>query len=331
MDDIDKVIESLSEPSSPQPNQYTRLKFHGKGSTYFGIVALNVVLTVVTVGLYYPWAKAAYRKYVWNETEFKDSRFIFNGTGKEMFKGFLIAYAILLGFYGSIALTSFYTYGWMFILLFYVLLLFLIPFAIYGAWKYRVSRTSWRGIFFQFDGRQSEFLKLFVVQIFLVIITIGIYGPWFRVKLQKYLLSHTRIGNLRLGFRGEGVDLFVINLVGIFLTVFTLYLYLPIFIKSRFEFTVNHTSISDGTTTKLFRSELSNGTAWKVLMSNFLMLIFTLGLAFPWVFVRSMRMFSEHALIPDEFNYDALAQSDTSYKDATGDELSDILDMDFDF
>jgi len=329
MDDIHNVVEPIA--NKPEPTSYTRLKFHGKGSTYFGIVALNVVLTVITLGLYYPWAKAAYRKYVWNETEFKDSRFIFNGTGKEMFKGFLIAYVIFIGFYASIASISFFTYGWIFILLFYLLLLILIPFAVYGAWKYRVSRTSWRGIFFQFDGNQREFIKLFVGQLLLVIVTFGIYGAWFRVKIQKYLLSHTRIGNLRLNFHGEGIDLFVINLVGFFLSYITLFLYLPIFIKKRFDFSVDHTSLSDGNNTRAFRSELSNGTAWKVLMSNFLLLVITVGLAFPWTFVRSMRMFCEHALVPDNFDFDNLAQADKSYKDATGDEMSDILDIDFDF
>lgn len=328
MDTENEVVEQPENHN--EPDTYSRLKFHGQGSTYFGIVALNVVLTVLTLGLYYPWAKAAYRKYVWNETEFKESRFIFNGTGKEMFKGFLIAYAIFLSFYGAIALTSFYTWGWMFIVLFYLLLLMLIPFAVYGAWKYRVSRTSWRGIFFQFDGKQSEFVKLFVGQLLLVLITFGIYGAWFRVKIQKYLLSHTSIGNLRLGFHGEGIDLFVINLVGMFLSYITLLLYLPIFIKKSFEFFIDHTSLSDGKQIKLFKSSLTNGTAWKTLMTNFLLLVITAGLAFPWTFVRSMRMFFENTLIPDNFNYDELAQSETSYKDATGDEMSDILDIDLD-
>jgi len=98
---------NVSPPLLDQPKE--KISFFGKGATYFGIVAINLILTVVTVGLYYPWAKATYRKYIWNETEFKGSRFVFNGTGKEMFKGFLIAY---LAFLGLTTMVGFLTYAY---------------------------------------------------------------------------------------------------------------------------------------------------------------------------------------------------------------------------
>jgi len=67
-----------TQPLQPEtPNRF-KLKFFGAGSTYFGIVILNLLLTIVTLGLYYPWAKAAYRKYTWNEIEMKGSRFTFH-------------------------------------------------------------------------------------------------------------------------------------------------------------------------------------------------------------------------------------------------------------
>ena len=204
---------NVSPPLLDQPKE--KISFFGKGATYFGIVAINLVLTVVTVGLYYPWAKATYRKYIWNETEFKGSRFVFNGTGKEMFKGFLIAYLAFISVYFLLILmTGFLSYAWIGILAFYGLLILFIPFAIFGAWRYRVTRTSWRGIYFSFDGQLKEFVKLFVAQIFLTIITIGIYYPWMRVKIQKYLFSHTKIGDLKLDFHGDGGELFGINILG---------------------------------------------------------------------------------------------------------------------
>ena len=310
---------------------YDKITFYGQGATYFGIVALNVILTLITLGLYYPWAKAAYRKYIWNETEFKDSRFVFNGTGKEMFKGFLIAYGLFIAFYASIAMTAFVSFGWIFIVLFYILMLFLIPFAVFGAWRYRVSRTSWRGIFFEFDGDLREFIKLFVKDLLLSIITLGIYGPWMHVHVQKYLFTHTRIGDLRLDFDGDGATLLGINIVGVLLSIITLYLYLPIFIKDRFQFFINNTSLSDGNNKRFLKSTLTGGTAWGILFTNMLMIVFTLGLAFPWVFMRTMRMYFDHSLVPDDFNFDNLAQSSKNYKDATGDEMSDILDIGFDF
>ncbi len=70
--------------------------FFGEGSKFFGIVVINFLLTLITLGLYYPWAKARTRQYLWSETEFEGSPFTFHGTGREMFRGFIIAYGILV-------------------------------------------------------------------------------------------------------------------------------------------------------------------------------------------------------------------------------------------
>ena len=70
------------------------LKFYGKGGALFGILIANFFLTIITLGLYYPWAKARKMKYLYAETELDNSRFNFHGTGQEMFKGFIKAIAI---------------------------------------------------------------------------------------------------------------------------------------------------------------------------------------------------------------------------------------------
>ena len=319
------------QPTYDEFSEDFNIRFFGKGATYFGIVALNIVMTVITLGLYYPWAKAAYRKYMWNETEFKESRFIFNGTGREMFRGFLIAYLIIIGFYALLIIGSLTKYGFIYILLFYLAAIIFIPFAIYGSWKYRISRTSWRGIFFKFDGNFGEFVGIYFKSLFFTIITFGIYSSWMRVKLQKYLFSHTSIGHLRLGFAGKGEDLFVINLLGVLLLYVTLGLYIPVWIKNRFKFTVKNTFFDNGEIKKRFKSDLQTGDAWVVLVTNFLLLVVTVGLAFPWTLMRQNKLFFESVSLPDEFDYDSLEQSDQNYNDATGDEMSDIFDIDFDF
>ena len=130
------------------------LYFTGKGSRFFGIWAVNIILTVITLGLYYPWAKIAIRKYLWNETSIEDDRFVFHGTGYEVFKGFIFAYLILIL---ALWFTSFYPAG---VLIFYLFLLLLIPLALFGAWRYRLTKTSWRGIYFTFDGNMTTFFKL---------------------------------------------------------------------------------------------------------------------------------------------------------------------------
>lgn len=323
-------MEATNELQPIKPSRF-KLKYFGDGSTYFGIVILNLLLTIVTLGLYYPWAKAAYRKYSWNELEMKGSRFTFHGTGKEMFKGFLIVYALIIGYYVSAYLVQSYEWGFIAVLVVYALFILVLPLAIYGAFRYRLTRTSWRGIFFQFDGNFKEFLKIYIPGFLLAIVTLGIYMPWLRVKIMDYLFSHTKLGDLQFGFKGDGGTLFGINIVGVILTTITLYLYIPVYIKDRFNFTVNHTTITDGVNTKRLRSTLTGTEAWKTIIVNFLLLVVTLGLAFPWTFIRTMRMFFNNLHIPNDFDFDNLSQSEQSFADATADQVIDVFDIDMGF
>ena len=65
------------------------LKFHGDHSALVGLRIMNNILKVITLGIYYPWARASFLKYIYGESEFMGSRFVFHGTGKEMFRGFI--------------------------------------------------------------------------------------------------------------------------------------------------------------------------------------------------------------------------------------------------
>ena len=68
-----------------------QLSFSGKGLELFKIQIVNFILNVLTIGLFYPWAKARKLQYLYSNTIFEESPFTFTGTGKEMFKGFIKA------------------------------------------------------------------------------------------------------------------------------------------------------------------------------------------------------------------------------------------------
>lgn len=309
------------------------LQFHGDGAQYFGIVALNVLFTVLSVGLYYPWAKTTYRKYLWNEVELNDSRFTFNGTGKEVFKGFLIVYFCVALFYATPFLAV-YIDGMIIPILYsilFIVMIIIFPLAIYGSYRYRISRTSWRGIYFGFDGNYKEFAGIFYLNAFLTLITFGIFSAWMRTRIMKYLISHTTLGQNRLDFHGDGGELFGINILGGILMYPTLFMYIPIWMKNRFNFTINNLTMEDNNKRRAFKSTLENSEAWKTLMVNGLLLIVTAGLAFPWTVIRKMRMYFDHIVIPSEFDFDELSQATESYNDATGDEIGDFLDIGLDF
>ena len=51
------------------PRARTHLLFHGSGGSLFGIHVVNVLLTLVTLGVYYFWAKTRVRVYLMSQTE----------------------------------------------------------------------------------------------------------------------------------------------------------------------------------------------------------------------------------------------------------------------
>lgn len=306
------------------------LKFHGSGSTLFGLLIVNFLLTVITLGLYYPWAKAKRLKYLYAETEFDSSRFAYHGTGIEMFKGFIKAIGIFALIYALFILSALTKnmvitiVGFIFLI---TMFLIIAPLAIHGSMKYRMSRTSWRGIHFGYRGERTELIKLYLRGIFLTIITLYIYLAWFVCDLRHYIISHIRFGSISFNYKGKGIDLFLLNLKGFFLTLITLGIYSFWWFKDIIKFYIANISIiKDG---KEYEVKF-NGTAGNIFilfLINYFLVIFTLGIAIPWVMVRNIRFIYENSLIDGELDTDKIQQTETEYKDATGDDMLDMLDL----
>ncbi len=55
---------------------------------------------------------------------------------------------------------------------------------------------------FQFTGSGSEYFRIWIVNLFLVVITFGIYYPWARVRKLRYFYANTLVDGDALGFHG---------------------------------------------------------------------------------------------------------------------------------
>lgn len=311
--------------------QSRQLHFSGKGSKLFSIYLVNMILTVLTLGLYYPWAKVALMKYMYEETELEGSRFMFHGTGKEIFRGFIKAVVILGGLYLMLYLMA--TSGDPILpvaglLLFYAVLLVLIPLAIHGSVKYRMSRTSWRGIHFGYRGNRNELLKKFIGDALLTVITFGIYSFWMTVNLRRYVLGNIRFGNVEFRYTGRGSDYFAVFLKGYFLTVITFGIYFFWFAKDMFNFWINNIHLVQGTRHAKLRSTATGGAYFALIVPNVLLIIFTLGLGTPWAMIRTMNFIFDNVVIDGELDTDRIEQTEGAFKDATGVEVADMLDLD---
>lgn len=65
--------------------------FSGSWREYAPIAFTNLLLTIVTLGIYAFWARARTRRYLWSRTRFIDDRLHWTGTGLELFLGYLLA------------------------------------------------------------------------------------------------------------------------------------------------------------------------------------------------------------------------------------------------
>ncbi|MBC5775211.1 DUF898 domain-containing protein [Pontibacter sp. KCTC 32443] len=306
------------------------LAFKGQGSELFSIQIVNIALMLVTLGLYYPWAKAKNLQYIYRKTELAGSPFTFHGTGKEMFIGFIKGlgiFAVLIGVF---------MYGYMHgdngvkflcFAAYFIGILALIPLAIHGMMRYRTSRTSWRGIHMGYRGTLGNMYKVYFTGFFLSVITLGIYGFWFETNLRKEILGNTRFGNAKFRFIGDGSDLLLVHIKGYFLTVITFGIYGFWYMKDLIHFYINNILIEqDGKYSRL-DSSLTGGQYFKLAVGNLLIMIFTLGLGYAWVVTRTMAAIFNNCEILGEFNPDALAQTEEDYKNATFEDMADMLDI----
>ncbi len=317
-----------TNPSSQQPY---KLDFHGKGSDFFSIIIVNWLLTVITLGFYYPWAKAKQLRYLYSATSFHNDRFQFSGTGKEMFIGYIktiLIMIILATLYGLTAVLINPIAG---IVVLYLLLFMLIPLMIHGSFRYRMSRTSWRGIRFGYRGNKWDFFGMYLKWIFLTLITLGFYAAWMDINYRRYVIGNIKAGDASFQYKGNGLDYFLLNLKGYLLSVITLGIYSFWWQKDLFAYLYDNLSVRREETELRFKSAATGGGFFKLSIVNILILIFTLGLGYAWVVVRTMKFTTDNILTEGDLDADKLNQTQENYTNALGDEMTDFFDIDLTF
>jgi uncharacterized membrane protein YjgN (DUF898 family) len=71
-------------------------QFYGTAETLFPIFIRNLLLSIVTLGVYSFWARSEFRRYLLSHLELAGERFEYHGTGRELFRGFLRALPVLV-------------------------------------------------------------------------------------------------------------------------------------------------------------------------------------------------------------------------------------------
>lgn len=207
------------------------IEFTGTGSEYFRIWIVNLLLILVTLGLYYPWAKTRKLKYLYSNTQIAGYALDFHGSPKQMLRGFLL----MVGFFfvysmaGQASELAGAVAG--------LALAALWPALIRASLQFRLANTSWRGLRFQFTGTLPGIYKVFgkpmlgmvilgavagalmatknTFGIILGVITLfGIYAllPYAYYCLKRYQHEHYAYAQLQTEFRATFGEVFKVFL-----------------------------------------------------------------------------------------------------------------------
>jgi uncharacterized membrane protein YjgN (DUF898 family) len=152
MDFVDTVPlpdDGAPAPAAPsfQPRaERLALRFGGSGSEYFRIWIVNLLLLVVTLGLYFPYARARRMRYFYGNTWVGEHALAFHGQGGTMLRGYLLVLVLFMLFSAA----SNWSPGVGLVALLGLLLLW--PALFRSGQRFRMSNTSWRGLRLGFEG-----------------------------------------------------------------------------------------------------------------------------------------------------------------------------------
>ncbi|WP_423141488.1 YjgN family protein [Parablastomonas sp. CN1-191] len=168
----------------------TAFGFTGTWREYAPIAFTNLLLTIVTLGIYRFWAKARTRTYLWSHTRFIDDPLEWAGTGLELFKGAATVIAVLIVPYfligmlnqylilhkqlAAVAAVSLAMFGGLY---------YLIGIARFRALRYRLARTYWRGIRGGSDDEGFDYGWQYLWRQAVGTFALGLLIPWSLVTL----------------------------------------------------------------------------------------------------------------------------------------------------
>ncbi len=203
------------------PPQRLPIRFTGKGGEYFRIWIVNLLLTLVTVGIWSAWAKVRKTRYFWSNTQVGGAAFQYHGDPVAILRGRLLAGAffVVYSVAGRIHVKAGMVAG--------AVLLLLGPWFFYKSMRFKLANTSWRGLRFGFDSSARQAYAVLAPAVVLglvlvaavasiqpsepgaqpspwpfVIAELALFAcvPWLHARIKAYQHGRARFGSLAFQF-----------------------------------------------------------------------------------------------------------------------------------
>lgn len=164
--------------------------FTGTAVEYFGIWIVNLLLSIVTLGIYTAWAKVRRLRYFYGNTWLDDHNFEYHARPVQILIGRIIVVAVLLAYFGLTALSPAFT-------LLLIPYLIALPWLINKAMAFNARMTSYRNVRLSFAGSYGRAFVVFVLLPLLLPLTLGLLAPVVSRASSRYIGDNLRFGTAR--------------------------------------------------------------------------------------------------------------------------------------
>jgi uncharacterized membrane protein YjgN (DUF898 family) len=345
-------------PAAAAPASLHRFAFAGTARAYFGIWTVNLLLTVLTLGVYSPWALVRARRWFHGSTLLDGVAFGYHARPAQILKGRLIALAALAAY--AVAATF---YPWFDLVGTLVILPAVVPWIVVRALRFRRRVASHRHLRFGFTGTMREAFEVHVVLLVTTVLTAGLLYPHMLHRRRRYLVEHTHFGQTRFWFTGRssgfyrpflcvlgvaialavivaggvfasGIDLWplltdaetenaraVVSVAALAAALLVAYSY----VSTRIEnYAWNNTRLG----TDRFAMDLAFGRMLWLYVTNLLAIVASLGLMIPWAQVRLARYRLSRLSLRTVAGLDRHVAAGPETVSAAGQELGATFDVD---
>lgn len=337
-------------------------EFRGNAKEWFGIWIVNLLLSIVTIGVYSAWAKVRTKKYFYNNTYVENRNFDYHATGKQILIGRLIVIAALVVLQIITAVLP--VLG----LVLLILLVFAYPWLIVRSMIFNARMSSFSNVRFGFVGSVGRAFLVFLVYPILMALTLYTTFPIWDRAVKRFSIDNHKLGQAKFDFEvplGPFYKAFlvaiawiiVVGVVGAVLTGFNFaefaramdnpeanpgaaagiiglfyLLFFAAFLPAVFIYQAltrnavyNHASLEGG------HRFASNVTAPKLLwiaVSNMVVVVCTLFLMLPWAQVRLHRYLADHTGLIPGGSLDDFVTEQQEAGGAVGDAYTDLEGID---
>lgn len=336
--------------------------FSGKAGEFFGIWIVNILLSVLTLGIYSAWAKVRTNKYLYQNLTIDGRPFDYHATGKQILIGRIIVVLGLVAFslLATIPIVNILILiGWF----------FLVPWLIVRSIRFNARVTSWSGLRFDFEGRSVDAFLSYILYPILSAFTLYLTMP-FAIRSQKrFALNNFRFGASRFAFDAKiggfyfamflatvwaigfyAAALFVAISLGGLASIFNapsggaldaaairlnVFIYAVAFgaiLPAGYIYqSLVRNHVYNNTTLEGGHGLQSTVTPWKMIwigVSNAVVSILSLGLMVPWARVRMLTYLANSTQVQIAGDIDEFIGSPAHAQSAVGDAFSDIEGLD---